>query len=52
LDVSQESVKGDYTAGSPIVLQVTLSRDVDEQDESDDQTVVAPFHPFKQMANW
>jgi pre-mRNA-splicing helicase BRR2 len=52
LDVSQELVKGDYTAGSPIVLQVTLSRDVDEEDESDDQTVVAPFYPFKKMANW
>lgn len=52
LDVSQELVKGDYTAGAPIILQVTLARDVDEEDESGDQTVVAPFYPSKKMANW
>jgi len=52
LDVNQELVKGDYTAGSPIVLQVTLLRDVDEEDEANDQIVVAPFYPFKKMANW
>jgi len=52
LDVSHELVKGDYTAGAPIVLQVGLSREVDEEDEADDQTVVAPFYPSKKMANW
>jgi pre-mRNA-splicing helicase BRR2 len=46
-------VKGEYTAGAPIILQVALARDVDEDnDESDDQTVVAPFYPSKTMANW
>ncbi|KAE9386751.1 Sec63-domain-containing protein [Gymnopus androsaceus JB14] len=53
LDVSHELVKGSYTAGAPIILQVTLGRDVDEDDEGDtDQTVVAPYYPSKKMANW
>jgi pre-mRNA-splicing helicase BRR2 len=52
LDVSHELVKGEYTAGSPITLHVALSRDADEDDESDDQVVVAPFYPLKKMANW
>ena len=46
-----ELVKGDYTAGAPIVLQVALSRDADEDDE-DDQRVIAPFYPARKMANW
>lgn len=45
-------MKGDYTAGAPIILQVALARDVDEDDESDDQNVVAPFYPSKKMPNW
>ncbi|KAF8886795.1 putative RNA helicase [Infundibulicybe gibba] len=52
LDVSHELVKGEYTAGAPIILQVSLARDVDDEDEGDDQTVVAPFYPSKKMANW
>ncbi|KAJ7063405.1 putative RNA helicase [Mycena amicta] len=52
LDVSHELVKGDYTAGSPIVLQVALSRDVDEDEESSDQDVIAPFYPTKKLVNW
>lgn len=52
LDVTHELVKGDYTAGAPIILQVALARDVDEDDESDDQNVVAPFYPSKKMPNW
>ncbi|KAF9006973.1 Sec63 Brl domain-containing protein [Cyathus striatus] len=52
LDVSHELVEGEYTAGSPITLKVTLARDVDEEDGDDDQTVVAPFYPLKKMANW
>ena len=51
LEVEPELVKGDYTAGAPIALQVALSRDADEDDE-DDQRVVAPFYPFRKMANW
>ncbi|OCB89341.1 Sec63-domain-containing protein [Sanghuangporus baumii] len=51
LEVDSELAKGDYTAGAPIVLQVALSRDADEDDE-DDQRVVAPFYPFRKMANW
>ncbi|THH28522.1 hypothetical protein EUX98_g5677 [Antrodiella citrinella] len=53
LDVNFELAKGDYTAGSPLLLQVTLTRDADEDDESgDDQTVIAPFYPTKKLANW
>ena len=51
LDVSHELVKGEYTAGSPIILKVTLARDVDNGDD-DDQTVVAPIYPHKKLANW
>ncbi|KII91381.1 hypothetical protein PLICRDRAFT_135522 [Plicaturopsis crispa FD-325 SS-3] len=52
LDVSHDLAKGEYTAGAPILLQVNLSRDVEEEDVGDDQTVVAPFYPAKKMANW
>lgn len=51
MDVTHELEKGEYTASSSIVLQVALSRDADEEDE-DDQRVVAPFYPFRKMANW
>lgn len=51
LDVSYELVKGDYTASTPIAIKVVLSRDADEEDP-DDQIVVAPFYPVKKMANW
>ncbi|KAF8555606.1 Sec63-domain-containing protein [Imleria badia] len=51
LDVSYDLVKGDYTASTPIALKVVLSRDADEEDP-DDQVVVAPFYPVKKMANW
>ena len=56
LDVSHELVKGEYTAGAPIVVKVALSRDADDDDSEDegedDQNVVAPFYPHKKMANW
>ncbi|KAF8629449.1 hypothetical protein AX15_003443 [Amanita polypyramis BW_CC] len=52
LDVSHELAKGEHTAGAPIILQVALSRDVDEDEGDDGQTVVAPFYPLKKMANW
>jgi pre-mRNA-splicing helicase BRR2 len=52
LDVTQDLVKGEYTAGAPIVLKVALSRDVDEEEEDEGQTVVAPFYPLKKIANW
>jgi len=51
LDVSHELVKGNYTAGAPIILEVTLERDIDEEDDSD-QSVVAPFYPLKSLSNW
>ncbi|KAG2058635.1 DNA polymerase theta/eta [Suillus hirtellus] len=51
LDVSFKLEKGEYTAGAPITMQVSLARDVDDED-SDDQTLVAPFYPTKKIANW
>ena len=52
LDVNYELAKGDYTASSPILITVSLTRDADEDDADDDQTVVAPYFPLKKMANW
>ncbi|CAL1708453.1 unnamed protein product [Somion occarium] len=52
LDVNFELAKGDYTAGSPILLTVALTRDVEEEESDAEQTVVAPFYPLKKMANW
>ena len=51
LDVSFEVAKGEYTANTPISIKVMLSRDADEEDP-DDQIVVAPFYPVKKLANW
>ena len=36
----------------PIILKVDLSRDVDENDDDNDQNVIAPFYPGKKLANW
>ena len=44
-------MKGEYTAGVPLNLKVALVRDVDDDEDSYDQMVVAPFYPSK-MANW
>jgi len=52
LDVSHELVKGEYTSSTPIVLQVSLSRDADEEEDEGDVSVVAPYFPRKKMANW
>lgn len=51
LDVSYELAKGEHTSTTPIAIKVVLSRDADEEDP-DDQIVVAPFYPVKKMANW
>ena len=52
MDVSHGFEEGEYTAGAPIVLKVALEREVDEDEEDDDQVVIAPFYPLKKMANW
>ncbi|KAH6906126.1 Sec63 Brl domain-containing protein [Coprinopsis sp. MPI-PUGE-AT-0042] len=53
LEVDHQLVKGEYTAGAPIYLQVSLGQgDDDEDDEPSDPVVVAPFYPLKKMANW
>ncbi|KAG7088489.1 hypothetical protein E1B28_012477 [Marasmius oreades] len=55
LEVNHRLVKGEYTAGAPIILQVSLSRDADDEEEApseSEQEVVAPFFPTKKMTNW
>ena len=52
LDVTHEFVKGEYTSSTPIVLQVSLSRDADEDEDEGDILVVAPHFPAKKMVNW
>lgn len=53
LDVTHELVKDEFTAGAPVVFQVALSRDADEDDkDAGDATVVAPYFPVKKLANW
>jgi len=52
LEVSYELAKDDRIAGSPILLRVTLLRDIDEDEEDTEQLVVAPFYPSKKLANW
>ncbi|KAH9005535.1 Sec63-domain-containing protein [Lactarius hatsudake] len=52
LDVTHEFVKGEYTSSTPIVLQVSLSRDVDDEEDEGDTLVVAPHFPAKKMVNW
>ncbi|KAH8980309.1 putative RNA helicase [Lactarius akahatsu] len=52
LDVTHEFVKGEYTSSTPIVLQVSLSRDVDDEEDEGDTVVVAPHFPAKKMVNW
>jgi len=53
LDVTHELQSQDeYTSSTPLVLNVTLSRDTDDEDINDGQVVVAPLFPGKKMANW
>lgn len=52
LDVNFELSKGEYTAGAPVTLQVSLARDIDDEDAEADATVVAPFYPSSKLANW
>ncbi|KAJ7578996.1 putative RNA helicase [Mycena floridula] len=53
LEVDHQLVKGEYTAGSPIFIKVTLSREEDEDSEaSSAQDVIAPFYPAAKIANW
>lgn len=54
LEVNYELAKGEYTAGAPITIQISLSKDADEEMDvnEDDEVVVAPFYPKKKLANW
>lgn len=48
-------MEDDYKAGSPIYIKVSLSRDIDEDDDdqqSTAQNVIAPFYPTAKIANW
>jgi len=42
----------DLKADAPIVVSVTLDREVDEDEGEDTQVVVAPFYPVKKMVTW
>jgi pre-mRNA-splicing helicase BRR2 len=44
----------DITAGAPSYIKVTITRDVDEDEEPSevDTTVHAPFYPTEKMENW
>ncbi|KAH9979649.1 putative RNA helicase [Russula compacta] len=44
LDVNHEFVKGEYTSSTPIVLQVSLSREADEEEDEGDISV--------KLTNW
>ena len=53
LDVTQElQPQDEYTSSTPLVLNITLSREADDEDVNDGQVVVAPLYPGKKMANW
>lgn len=56
LDVSHKLVgeKEGYKAGSSIFINVSLSRDVEEEgdDAPSEESVVAPYYPFPKIANW
>ncbi|KAM0747473.1 Sec63-domain-containing protein [Meredithblackwellia eburnea MCA 4105] len=41
----------ELSAGSPFTVTVTLERDIDEEDETN-QPVPAPFYPVKKIENW
>lgn len=43
--------KENVTAGEPSYLDITIERELDE-DEEPDTTVHAPFYPSKKMENW
>ena len=53
LEVSHElQRREEYNSTTPLVLSVTLTRDTDESDGDDGQTVVSPLYPSRKLANW
>ena len=42
----------EVTAGAPSYLKVKVEREMDEDDEEPDTTVVAPYFPVKKTENW
>ncbi|KAL8774696.1 MAG: hypothetical protein Q9209_000635 [Squamulea sp. 1 TL-2023] len=42
----------DITAGSPAYLQITITRNVEDEDQEPDLTVHAPFYPQRKTENW
>jgi len=51
LNVTCDFVKREYTSSTLIVLQVSLSRDADEEEDKGDVSIVTPYFP-KKMTNW
>jgi len=53
LELNYELVKGEYRAGSPIYLRVSLSQSEDEEEEvENNNNVVAPYYPFPKTVHW
>ena len=42
----------EITSGAPSYLKVKIERDMDEDDEEPDTTVIAPYFPVKKTENW
>lgn len=42
----------ELSAGATITMNVSLEREIDEEDEAAGQTVPAPFFPVKKIENW
>ena len=51
LNVTCDFVKREYTSSTLIVLQVSLSRDADEEEDKGNVSIVTPYFP-KKMTNW
>lgn len=53
LELEHEILDADeIQAGEPAYLQIQISRNLEEDDETPDTTVHAPFYPSKKMENW
>ncbi|KAH9077834.1 hypothetical protein EDB83DRAFT_2514551 [Lactarius deliciosus] len=50
LDVTHEFVKGEYTSSTPIVLQISLSCDVDDEEDEGDTSSSCPTSPQRRCA--
>lgn len=53
LELEHEVVdEEEISAGEPAYLKISITRNLEEEDEEYDSTVHAPFYPSKKMENW